>query len=39
MMSSVEMAALHFNMNYIYNKLFLYCLLNPINIQNHQIKP
>jgi len=39
MMSSVEMAALHLNMNYICNKLFIYCLLNLINTQNHQIRP
>jgi hypothetical protein len=33
MTNNVEMAALHFNLNYICNKFFLCCLLNPINIK------
>ncbi len=31
MTSNVQMVALHFNVNYICNKLFFSCALNPIN--------
>ncbi len=31
MTSNVQMAALHFNLNYIFNKLFFCCALNLIN--------
>ncbi len=33
MTSNVQMAALHLNLNSISNKLFLCCLMNPINTQ------
>jgi hypothetical protein len=39
MTSNVQMAMLHFNMNYICIKLFLCFALNPINTQKPQNKP
>jgi hypothetical protein len=39
MMSNVQMAMLHLNMNYICIKLFLCCALNPINTQKPPNKP
>ncbi len=34
MTNNVQMVALHLKLNCIYNKLFFFCALNPINTQN-----